>query len=280
MTPNADDGLSGVRVTRASHGNTPRYTIGTLVTDAAQYDAMHASFIEGGFSDADCEYLFIDNTRDVQTDAYRGLNAILNAARAPVAILCHQDVRLLADERQTLDERLDDLTSRDPSWAAAGNAGGVAPGRLAVRISDPHGGNQSAGALPARVQSLDENFLIVRRDARIGFSRDLSGFHFYGADICLHAAQMGCTSYVIDFHIEHLSPGKRSVDFDVAELEFRAKWSRALQPRWIQTTCSLVYLSGAPWRSILGRFTDGPIARIARRLPGAQGWTHRPQTTS
>ena len=84
----------------------PRYTIATLVSDRAQYDAMRASFRPGGFADGDCEYLFIDNTGARQIDAYRGLNALLNAARAPIVILCHQDVRLLSDGRDALDARL------------------------------------------------------------------------------------------------------------------------------------------------------------------------------
>jgi hypothetical protein len=250
----------------------PRYAIATLVTDRAHYTQMLASFRGGGFADSDCEYLFIDNTGPSQTDAFRGLNALLNAARAPIVILCHQDVRLLSDNRRALDARLTELARRDCHWAIAGNAGGVAPGRLALRITDPHGSNQRVGQLPERVVSVDENFIAVRRDARIGFSHDLSGFHFYGADICLHAAQMGLNAYVIDFHLEHLSPGKKNRDFDIAEQAFRAKWSRALSPRWIQTTCALMRLSGGTVRNSIGRVVDAPLSRLARRLPGARGW--------
>ena len=251
----------------------PRFSIATLVSDKTHYHALLSSMFAGGFLAQDCEYLYIDNTGPAQTDAYRGLNALLNAARAPIVILCHQDVRLLADNRHTLEKRLADLTQRDTHWAVAGNAGGVSPGRLALRISDPHGNDQRVGNLPERVVSLDENFIVVRRDARIGFSHDLAGFHFYGADICLHAEQMGLTAYVIDFHLEHLSPGKKTNDFGLAERAFRAKWSRALSSRWVQTTCALVHLSSGPVRSSLGRFVDAPLARLARRLPGAQGWT-------
>lgn len=250
----------------------PRYSIATLVTGPAHYAALLASFRAGGFSDHDCEYLFVDNTGPIQTDAYSGLNALLNAARGTIVILCHQDVRLLTDNRQTLDQRLADLARRDPTWAVAGNAGGVAPGRLALRITDPHGRDQRVGTFPERVASLDENFIVVRRDARLGFSHDLTGFHFYGADICLHAGQMGLTSYVIDFHLEHLSPGHKSRDFDIAERAFRDKWSRALSPRWVQTTCALVRLSGGSIRNSFGRAVDAPLARLARRLPGARGW--------
>ena len=202
-----------VRIRRAqaetAPAGEPRYAIGTLVSNRQQYDAMLASFRAHGFGDNDCEYLFIDNTSEPQTDAYRGLTALLNAARAPIVILCHQDVRMLEDDRAVLDQRLSALSQTDPAWALAGNAGGVAPGRLALRITDPHGANQNIGQFPERVTTLDENFIIVRRDARVGFSRDLEGFHFYGADICLNAGLAGYSAYVIDFHLEHLSPGRK-----------------------------------------------------------------------
>ncbi|MEQ1718646.1 MAG: hypothetical protein ABL907_22115 [Hyphomicrobium sp.] len=251
----------------------PRYTIATLVSDRSQYEAMRASFRSHGFQDGDCEYLFIDNTGPLQTDAYRGLNAMLNAAHAPIVLLCHQDLRLLVDGRHILDERLAALARRDANWALAGNAGGVAPGKLALRISDPHGRNVHVGELPARVATLDENFIVVRREARIGFSRDLSGFHFYGADICLHASQMGYSAYVIDFHLEHLSPGKKGQDFGTMEQAFQDKWARALSPRWVQTTCALLRLSGAPGGTFIARLANKPVAKLLRRLPGARGWT-------
>ncbi len=257
----------------AAAAGEPRYAIASLVSDRVQYEAMLSSFRAGGFGATDCEYLFVDNTGPLQTGAYRGLNALLNAAHAPVVILCHQDVRLLSDGRKTLDQRLNELSRHDEFWALAGNAGGIAPGRLALRITDPHGKNQRVGTLPALVTTLDENFIVVRREARIGFSTDLEGFHFYGADICLHAAQMGYAAYVIDFHLEHLSPGKKGSGFAVAEAAFREKWSRALSPRWVQTTCSLVRLSGGPRGGYIGRIIDAPLAKIARRLPNARGWS-------
>ncbi len=273
----------GARVMRAESelpGDTePRYTIATLVSDRAQYDAMRASFRDGGFNGGDSEYLFIDNTGPRQTDAYHGLNALLNAARAPLVILCHQDVRLLSDGRNALDARLSSLGQIDASWAVAGNAGGVAPGQLALRISDPHGRDVRVGELPAKVATLDENFLVVRRGARIGFSNDLSGFHFYGADICLHAAQMGYSAYVIDFHLEHLSAGKKGTDFGAMEQAFEAKWDRALSARWLQTTCALMRLSGAPGANFISRIASKPLSKIVRRLPSARGWSRPGQST-
>ena len=249
-----------------------RFTIATLVNDRNQYDALLRSLISGGFDGEDCEYLFIDNTVVNEGCGYSGLNAMLNEARGRYVILCHQDIRLLTETRSDLDARLAELETRDPLWALAGNAGGVGPGELAIRITDPHGANQRAGTFPALVTSLDENFIVVKRSARIGFSVDLKGFHFYGADICLHAAYAGHTAYVIDFHLAHLSAGQRSEAFEDMEEKFRYKWEQAMAPRWIQTTCSLLRLSGGTLGQIAGRIADAPYAKIARRLPHARSW--------
>lgn len=258
--------------TPAHNGHRPQrsYTIATLVTDPLQYEEMHASFRKFGF--ADCEFLKIDNTGAQQTCAYRGLNHLLNQATGDIVILCHQDVRLFDDGRAELDARLDELDDTDPSWAVAGNAGGVAPGELALRITDPHGTDQDVGDFPSRVCAVDENFIVVRRDARIGFSRDLSGFHFYGADICLMAEVAGLTAYVIDFHLAHLSAGKKGSSFDDMQADFCRKWNRALGARWIQTTCSLLYLSGEPLKRFAGSLITRPLAKLSKHGPHAAGW--------
>lgn len=252
-----------------------RFTIATLVNDRAQYQAMLTSLCDGGFTLDDCEYLYIDNTQPDQIDAYRALNAMLSAARGRYVILCHQDVRLLTAGRSDLDQRLAELDAIDPSWALAGNAGAVAPGTLAIRITDPHGADRSIGHLPARVMSLDENFIVARAEARLAFSHDLAGFHFYGADICLIADILGWHAYVIDFHLAHLSAGNKGAAFAAMQSAFTAKWARALAPRWMQTTCSLIRLAGTPLGQLAGRLAEPPFRKLSRRLPGAAGWTRR-----
>lgn len=236
----------------------PLYTVGTLVNDRSQYAEMVASFRAHGFDKTSCEFIPAYNP----VSAYSALNGLLAAARGHHVILCHQDVRLLVDVRSDLDRCLAQLEARHPDWAIAGNAGGAAPGRLAMRISDPHGENRRIGDLPARVMSLDENFLIVKSAARVGFSRDLDGFHLYGADICLAADMMGYGAYVIDFHLRHLSPGRKDASFARAEAAFRSKWAHALRPRWMQTTCTLLRLGAAPHDRWLGRHLERPYRRL------------------
>jgi hypothetical protein len=268
---------AGARVVTAdSMTDAPTFTIGTLVNDVENYRQMRQSFIARGFLADECEYLAVDNTGSEQTSAYEGLTRILAAARGRYVVLCHQDVRLMAEGRRELERRLFELDARDPAWAVAGNAGGVAPGRLALRITDPHGADRRVGTLPARVVSLDENFIVVKRAACLGFSRDLAGFHLYGADICLVADVLGYSSYVIDFHLAHLSPGnKLSTAFQEAERAFHAKWSRALRPRFVQTTCALLGLSGGRLAGRIGRLLAWPLAKVVRHLPGARGWNNR-----
>ncbi len=247
----------------------PAYSIGTLVNDDAHYAAMRESFALHGFGGRDCEFLPAHRP----ACAYRALNEILNRARGARVILCHQDVRLIGDGRTELDARLADLDAAEPGWAVAGNAGGVAPGELAIRITDPHGADRRVGTLPQRVMSLDENFLVVRAEARIGFSRDLDGFHFYGTDICLMADIAGHSAHVVDFHLEHLSGGRKDSSFHRAEIDFRAKWGRALRPRWMQTTCALLRLDGASTTAWIGNLAARPYGHLLRARAEQGIWT-------
>ncbi len=275
MSEDAADRAEGTSDHGAAEPKRRQFTIATLVNNWAHYDEMLASFDEAGFSRDDCEFLFVDNTVPNQTCAYRGLNRLLAEAQGAYVIMCHQDVRLVGDGRYELEKRLAELDARDPAWALAGNAGGVAAGQLALRISDPHGRNLHVGPMPIKVMSLDENFMVTKRSARLCFSNDLSGFHFYGADICLVADVLGYTAYVVDFHLEHLSAGFKSSSFAEMEEAFRNKWCRALRPRWLQTTCSLLALSGDTLGQMLGRMTETPFAKISKRLPSARGWSRK-----
>ena len=109
----------------------------------------------------------------------------------------------MKDGRDALLERLRELDELDPAWALAGNAGGVDHRRLARKITQGDGTEYSSECLPSRAVSLDENFIVLRASSRLGFSRDLAGFHFYGTDICLQARSHGWSAYVINFHLRH-----------------------------------------------------------------------------
>lgn len=246
-----------VRALRVDEAASRPFSICTLVSRPEQYVAMTRSFKAAGFGE-DCEFLCIDNSRGNIADAFVGYNAFLREAKGEHIILTHQDVELAFDDRLVLEERLDALTATDCHWAVCGNSGGVTLGQLAIRITDPHGTDIRMGSFPQRVVALDENFMVVRRRANLCLSHDLSGYHFYGADLCAMAEIAGYSCYVIDFHLRHLSGGSIDTSFRVGATAFERKYGRAFRSRWVQATCADLFLSGSrPWRAL----AHSPIAR-------------------
>jgi hypothetical protein len=204
------------------------FSICTLVTDHAAYAAMREGFEAGGFTAPDAEYLYLDNSAGNRWDAFTGIPVLLAAARGRRIILCHQDIRLLEDGAAALSARLAELDRIAPCWALAGNAGRIADGGRRMRISDPHGEDRHLGPLPARMVSLDENFLVLRRDAPIGLSHGLSGFHLYGTDLCLQARLAGRSAWVIDFHLRHLSAGRVDAGFRAQQRRMEERYAAVL----------------------------------------------------
>jgi len=239
-----------------------RFSICTLVTDRDEYAEMVESFRERGFGGPDCEFLYLDNSKRNGFDAFAGYNLFLTRAAGDYLILCHQDILLLDQGRSALEKCLAELDSLDPAWALCGNAGGVAGGTLAIRISDPHGADVAIGTFPARAAAIDENFIVARRDANLALSHDLKGFHLYGADLCIVADVLGRTAYVIDFHLRHKSAGKTDAGFYAARRAAIAKYRRAFRTRWIRTTCTTFLVSGLP---LLGRVLPSRLGRRSGR---------------
>jgi hypothetical protein len=131
---------------------------------------------------------------------------------------------------------------------------------LALRITDPHGTGQRIGPFPARVVSLDENFLVVRAASRIRPSTTLSGFHLYGTDLCLQARAAGRSAWVIDFHLRHLSAGRVDSNFLRQQAAFEENWGRRLgRSERIRTTCTTLTLRAGFASALLGEW------RLSRR---------------
>jgi hypothetical protein len=252
----ADADLAGLPVRALATGDAgrtgPLFSVCSLVTDAAEYRRMVESFLAHGFGTERTEYLFGDNRAANRFDGYAGLGALIAAASGVYVICCHQDIEVVDDDADRLLAALRQLGETAPDWGVAGNAG-VGPDGWATRISDPHGPDQRKGDLPARVASLDENFLVIRRAALLAPSRDLRGYHHYGTDLCLQAALRGWSAHVVDFHLRHHSRGRLDARyFDSAEA-LEAKYRRAFAARRVPTTFRPLYLTGSPLQGALWR---------------------------
>jgi hypothetical protein len=221
---------------------TRRYSICTLVTRPAEYEGMIDSFVRGGFVPQICDYKFVDNSKSNKADAYKAYNAFLGGSCGEYIILCHQDVVLLKDGIQKLDQCIEELDRIDPTWAVIGNAGGVKAGGYAICITHPNG-EVNSGRFPAKVQSLDENFIVVKNSANLCVSHDLSGFHMYGADICQMARFLGLTCWVVEFNLLHNGPGKVDKSFYDACNRMEAKRRKFCAEGFVQTTCTLLSFS-------------------------------------
>jgi hypothetical protein len=218
------------------------YSICTFITKPAQYKHFVDSMLNRGFTSDFAEFIYIDNSKSNKFDAFSGINKFLNIARGEYIMLCHQDLLLLDDGREKLDEIIRQLDEKDPRWGLFGNSGSVSLDRMAVRITDKWGADQSTHIFPVRTTCLDENFIVVRKDANLSLSHDLNGFHLYGTDLCIIADILGLNAYVVDFHLTHLGCGAKGPSFDLGRCQMIDKYCRALSPRVIRTPSAIIVL--------------------------------------
>ncbi len=230
------------------------FSICTLVTRKQEYTEMLNSFSKAGFGTDTCEYLYLDNSIDNKYDGFTGLNLFLDQAKGKYIIICHQDILIEKDDINQLRNLISELNELDANWALCGNAGASGPNHIVYHISYPDGVSMSKGNFPEKVLSLDENFLLIKKDAHLSFSGDLKGFHLYGTDICLNADLNGLSAYVIKFDLVHKSRGNLSADFFFIREALIRKYDRFFKSKWIQTTFTSFYLSGSPIKNLFGNF--------------------------
>lgn len=238
------------------------FSICTLVTRKDEYSEMLATFIAKGFSGKTCEFLHIDNSEGCTFDAYKGLNHFLRQSNGKYIIVCHQDVLIHEDDVDDLKSRLSHLDQIDPHWAVCGNAGAAGPNHIVYHITYPDSGLNSKGKFPLAVNTLDENFLIIKNDAFLSVSADLTGFHLYGTELCLQASIKGYSTYVIDFNLTHKSRGNPDKDFYLTRIALIKKYNYFFRSRWLQTNITVFHLSG----SFIGRLMGNPLSLFFVRM--------------
>lgn len=238
-----------------------QFSICCIVTRMEEYEDMKKSFEERGF-DHCCEYLIADNTQGNQFDAFVAVNRFLKESRGEYIIIVHQDVRCV-DMASKLLEILSTLTQQDPAWAVCGNAG-AAGYHQDLRFIINGGKIVKHDNLPARVYSLDENFLVIRNHVNIAVSADLRGFHFYATDLCLIADYLGYSVYVIPFMVKHFSLGDLK-GIKQQQKEFLERYGRKLRSRFVQTPSTKFVLLGSPFYN---KIFNGPFFFLVKWAEG------------
>lgn len=227
------------------------FSVCTLVTNIEEYFQMRDSFYVAGFNADNSEFIYIDNSSHNKYDGYSGLNRFLEVAKGKYIILCHQDILLKFDDIEILKQRISEVDEIDSDWALLGNAGYQDFNRIALRITDPYGDDRNYGSFPAKVVSLDENFIVAKKSANLALSHDIIGFHLYGTDMCTISAILGYSTYVIDFHLLHKSGGTCGSNFHEAKRKLIEKYRKALAPKYIRTPCTNLFLSNCRFLNYL-----------------------------
>jgi hypothetical protein len=202
------------------------------------------------------------------SSAAEGLNFGIERANNPWVICVHQDVFLPAGWDDRLLKQLERAARQFGPIGVAGVYGVSKPREVQLNSSGTHGAarrpessplfavNRSGRVfshgqrlfdgrdVPAKVSTLDELLLVLPRDTPLRFDRTL-GFHFYGADICLQAAERGLAVVVLDAICHHNTqtvvlpkPFFRSAQF------FAEKWSHRLP---VATPCVVIDAQRRVW---------------------------------
>jgi hypothetical protein len=239
------------RYVDASDPSTLTFSICSLVADQAKYDRLLASFGRLGFTPENSEFLAADNRDSNRFDGYSWRKTLLAHARGRYVVFCHDDIELLSDGYDALLQRIAELDALDPAWLLAGVAGGayrpadVGRWNNVLHISDKFGADRRRGTLPARAESLDECFMLMRRCRPVVSSYDLGGFHHYGPDLCLQAECAGGSSYVFDFHIFHHGSGRTGPPFRKSRRAFIRKYMTLFPGRVLHCTTGQLDLGAA-----------------------------------
>lgn len=222
------------------------FSICTLVNRRNEYEEMLQSFLDKGFSEEDCEFLHIDNTRGCKHEAFEGLNLFLQQAKGKYIIICHQDVLLIDDDKNQLLKYIAEIEDLDSDWAILGNAGGINFKWIATHLTQKNGKIFKEKRLPLLTKTVDENFIVVKNSANLSLSHNLRGFHFYGTDICLIAEILGFKSYIINFNLLHKSNGTVDENFYAIKKALMKKYRKAFRSRFLATTITRFFISGSP----------------------------------
>lgn len=237
------------------------FSICTFVTNFAEYNEMVDSFKIAGF-ESNTEYIYIDNSNGNSFDGYLGMSHFLSKAHGKYIIVCHQDV-LAIDRYSILLQCIADIETVTKKWAILGNAGAIRIKKMVSYYINGRNEFFNHGTHPAKVISLDENFLVFNRTACCGVSDDLKGFHFYGTDACILAKMRGYGCFVIPYLIKHKSFGTTNKDYFKQKVNFISQYNRKLKSKFLETTCTKLYISGSNFKM---RFFNSKLIMIFVRL--------------
>lgn len=226
----------------------------------------------------DTEYLLINYSKN-ELDCYKAIRLFLANNSCDLIIVSHDDIRFGKLNFKELAREISNIVEKDNKAILFGVAGcnrnHIGAGHFYDGSMEHKWGFPDMG----KVESLDEMFLVIRGGNGLTISEKLSGFHFYGTDLCLNAQKIGKSAYAIDFPITHVSAGKMDKAFFEARDAFENHLRNERNENIIRTTCTYVYGGNSvskkceslvkSWKMMCGH-TYGKIARDCINIRGFQ----------
>jgi 2-polyprenyl-3-methyl-5-hydroxy-6-metoxy-1,4-benzoquinol methylase len=205
------------------------------------------------------------------TTAAEGLNRGIDQASNDLVVLVHQDVylpdgwpdRLVDQWRRAARDHVVGIAgvfgSRQDPGLVEGREHSDARGHVGRIVDRDHLHDTSGNdAFPAVVDYLDELLMVVPRTTPLRVDPSL-GWHLYGTDLCLQAAQAGLATVVLDALCMHNSlSGPAGDEYRASEEVVARKWHDRLP---VHTTISSVY--GPPERRRMERIEAERDAAVA-----------------
>lgn len=217
-----------------------KFSICTLYRNAILYKSLYEMLEKNGYLQ-EVEFLSIENSKNTW-ECYSAIRYFLENARGEYVVICHEDVDLGDLNIREFDLALQTAIEYDPLAAVFGIAGISRFSHRGCGHFFSNRGEENWGVSDhGRAVSLDECFLVIKKSAGITVSPDLSGFHFYGADLCLNSERLGWRNYVIEFPIGHRSTGTLDEIFFAARDCFETHLKDLEHSHFVPTTCTLLY---------------------------------------
>jgi hypothetical protein len=189
----------------------------------------------------DTDLLILENSQN-EWDSYSAIRYFIKRAQGEMIVLVHDDIEFQNLSVSQLLQSINKITCSDPTAIIFGVAGISNRKLMWMGHLFNLNGEQSWGFCEeGKASSLDECFLVINRKSRISVSEGLTGFHFYGTDLCLNAMKSGHSCYVIDYPITHKSAGNINENFFEARDRFEEYLKHQGFNRYIRTTCTVFY---------------------------------------
>jgi hypothetical protein len=263
------------------------FSVCTLVKNKEKYQILLESLQKNNFCNDIDEILCIDNSLGNNHDCFSAIKKFVSIAKKNYIILAHDDIVFNLD-RKVLVRELEKKKSLDPKSAVFGVAGVYKNPLVGSGHFISHKGEENWGFRHnGKVNTLDECCIIIDKASLVSVSDKITGYHFYGTDICINARKKGFSTYVIDYPITHKSKGNldahflRSRQSYISHLRKNGNWDV------VTTTCTSMYAGNDFFKkvkslsiaivkpilgenekaefvkeSILGDLIDNPVLRI------------------